>query len=127
MASSLDAVESVLQVYLANDNAAVQHLPSVLTALNSAEYARSPHLRKFCARLNALIHAKEAAPRWAGVLIAQHAFRLNKDAVLDNAHAWVTAVLPLLSVRAFLLSGPHAQTSIAKRASCSLEGLDCTS
>ncbi|KZW03784.1 hypothetical protein EXIGLDRAFT_663068 [Exidia glandulosa HHB12029] len=94
---ALDPLEHVLQVLLANDNAAVQHLPTVLTSLSSPDYARSQHLRKFCTRVNALIHAKEPAPRWAGILIAEHAFRLNKDAVLDSAQAWVTAVLPLLS------------------------------
>lgn len=97
--SAPDALELVLQVHLANDNSAVQHLPTVLASLNSPDYARSQHLRKFCTRLNALVHAKDPAPRWSGILIAEHAFRLNKDAVLDHAQSWVTVVLPLLSVR----------------------------
>ncbi|EJD53473.1 hypothetical protein AURDEDRAFT_79907, partial [Auricularia subglabra TFB-10046 SS5] len=92
-----DTLEHILQVHLANDTAAVVQLPSTLQALSSPEYGRSPHLRKFCTRLHALIHSKEPAPRWAGMVIAQHCFALNKEAMLDHAHGWVTVVLPLLS------------------------------
>lgn len=92
-----DTLEHVLQVHLANDTAAVAQLPSTLQALGSPEYGRSPHLRKFCTRLHALIHSKEPAPRWAGMVIAQHCFALNREAMLDHAHGWVTVVLPSLS------------------------------
>ncbi|KAJ3551411.1 hypothetical protein NM688_g4721 [Phlebia brevispora] len=94
---SNNPLKILLQLQLATDSSAVQHLPSVLSSLNPQVLQPSSHTQKWTARVNSLIHSKDAGARWAGLCIAQQTSIFSKALMLECAQGWVTVVLPLLS------------------------------
>ncbi|KAI0065940.1 hypothetical protein BV25DRAFT_1613288 [Artomyces pyxidatus] len=87
----------LLQSQLASDSLAVLHLPYVLPTLSPQHLLPSPHLQKWIARLNSLIHSKDPGARWAGLVLATKTSVLSKSIMMEHAQSWIGAALPLLS------------------------------
>ncbi|KAI0774417.1 rRNA processing/ribosome biogenesis-domain-containing protein [Fomes fomentarius] len=87
----------LLQVQLASDAFAVLHLPFVLETLTRQDLLPSAHTEKWIARVNALIHSKDPAAKWSGLCIAYQTATYSKDIMLECAHTWVGAAMPLLN------------------------------
>ncbi len=96
---STHPLKALLQLQLASDAYAVLHLPYILDSLNSEALRPSQHTQKWSTRVNSLIHSKDAGARWAGLCIAFNTSFFSRDLMLECAQSWVTAVVPLLSVR----------------------------
>ena len=92
-------LKSLLQVQLASDASAVQHLPYTLNALAPSHLAPSAHTSKWTSRVNALIHARDMGARWAGLCLAYATASHSKALLLECAQSWVGAAMPLLVVR----------------------------
>ncbi|CAK5275479.1 unnamed protein product [Mycena citricolor] len=90
-------LKALLQLQLGSDSYAVLHLPYILDSLTAENFAPSPHLTKWTARINSLLHAKTADARWAGLCLAQKSGILAKPILLEYAQSWIGSVLPLLS------------------------------
>jgi|SRR5712671_2581122 len=96
---SVHPLKTFLQFQLASDNAAILNLPYVIQYLSHQHLQPSPHLQKWLARINSLIHSKDPGARWAGLSIACQSSILSRELMLENAKGWVSAALPLFSVR----------------------------
>ncbi len=96
---STHRLKVLLQVQLASDAYAVLHLPFVLEALTKQDLLPSAHTEKWIARVNALIHSKDPAAKWSGLCLAYQTATFSKDIMLEYAHNWVGAAMPLLIVR----------------------------
>lgn len=92
-------LKTFLHIQLASDNAAVLNLPHVIRFLSPQHLQPSPHLQKWMMRINALIHSKEPGACWAGLTIACQTSLLSRQVMLEGARSWVSAALPLFSVR----------------------------
>jgi hypothetical protein len=92
-------LKTFLHIQLASDNAAVLNLPHVIRFLSPQHLQPSPHLQKWMTRINALIHSKEPGACWAGLTIACQTSLLSRQVMLESARSWVSAALPLFSVR----------------------------
>ncbi|EPQ59104.1 hypothetical protein GLOTRDRAFT_103172 [Gloeophyllum trabeum ATCC 11539] len=90
-------LKAFLQLQLASDSSAVLHLPSVFSALSPDSFSPSPHLQKWTARVNSLVHAQDFGARWAGLCLAYRTAVLSKPVMLECAHSWIGAALPMLS------------------------------
>lgn len=88
----------LLNIHLASDASAVLHLPFILNAITPGYLEPSPHLSKWTARIQALLHSKEPGGRWAGLVLAQKTAIISQTLLLENGQSWVGVVLPLLSV-----------------------------
>ncbi|KAI0050180.1 hypothetical protein FA95DRAFT_1555880 [Auriscalpium vulgare] len=86
-----------LQAHLASDASAVLYLPNVLPALLPHHFDASSHLQKWIARVNSLIHAKDAGARWAGLSLATQTSIMSRPLMMENAQSWTGAAMPLLS------------------------------
>jgi len=96
---SVHPLKTFLHLQLASDNAAVLNLPYVIRFLSAQHLLPSPHLQKWTTRINALIHSKEPGACWAGLIIACQTSLLSRQVMLESARSWVSAALPLFSVR----------------------------
>jgi hypothetical protein len=96
---SVHPLKTFLHIQLASDNAAVLNLPHVIRFLSAQHLQPSPHLQKWMTRINALIHSKEPGACWAGLTIACQTSLLSRQVMLESARSWVSAALPLFSVR----------------------------
>lgn len=99
MSDSVHPLKTVLQLQLASDSAAVLNSPYVIQFLSPRHLQPSPHLQKWITRINSLIHSKDPGARWAGLSIACQTAIFSRELLLENARSWVSAALPLLSVR----------------------------
>jgi rRNA processing/ribosome biogenesis len=99
MSDSVHPLKTFLHLQLASDNAAVLNLPYVIRFLSPQHLQPSPHLQKWMARINSLIHSKDPGACWAGLSIACQTSLLSREVMLENARSWVGAALPLFSVR----------------------------
>jgi len=96
---SVHPLKTFLQLQLASDNAAVLSLPYLIQFLSPQHLQPSTHLQKWATRINSLIHSKDPGARWAGLAIACRTSVLSRELMLENARSWVSAALPLFSVR----------------------------
>ena len=96
---SVHPLKTFLHIQLASDSAAVLNLPHVIRFLSAQHLQPSPHLQKWMMRINALIHSKEPGACWAGLTIACQTSLLSRQVMLESARSWVSATLPLFSVR----------------------------
>jgi hypothetical protein len=96
---SVHPLKTFLQLQLATDGAAVQNLPYVVQFLSLQHLQPSSHVQKWASRINSLIHSKDPGARWAGLSIACQTSVLSRELMLENARGWVSATLPLFSVR----------------------------
>ncbi|KAF9028466.1 hypothetical protein BDZ89DRAFT_1066113 [Hymenopellis radicata] len=87
----------VLQLHVATDVAAAQNLPYLLDVLSSQCLAPSPHLPKWTARINSLLHSKQVHGRWAGLCLAHKTSLHSKSVMIENAQNWLGIALPNLS------------------------------
>ena len=92
-------LQTFLQLQLASDNTAVLNLPYLIQFLSPQHLQPSPHLQKWVTRINSLIHSKDPGARWAGLSVACRTSILSRELMLENARSWVSAALPLFSVR----------------------------
>lgn len=99
MSDSVHPLKTFLHLQLASDNAAVLNLPYVIRFLSPQHLQPSPHLQKWMARINSLIHSKDPGACWAGLSIACQTSLLSREVMLESARSWVGAALPLFSVR----------------------------
>ncbi|KDQ64330.1 hypothetical protein JAAARDRAFT_27954, partial [Jaapia argillacea MUCL 33604] len=94
---SLHDLKALLQLQLASDGSAVLHLPFVLESLTSSSFSPNPHLQKWTARVNSLIHSQDPGGRWAGLSLAHRTSVLSKPLMLESAQSWIGAALPMLA------------------------------
>jgi rRNA processing/ribosome biogenesis len=99
MSDSVHPLKTFLQLQLASDNAAVLNFPYVIQFLSPQHLQPSPHLQKWLTRINSLVHSKDPGARWAGLSIACQTAIFSRELLLENSRGWVSAALPLLSVR----------------------------
>ncbi|KAF8917822.1 rRNA processing/ribosome biogenesis-domain-containing protein [Mucidula mucida] len=97
MENFTDALKVVLQLHVATDVAAAQNLPYVLDVLSPQSLAPSPHLPKWTARINSLLHSKQVHGRWAGLCLAHRTSLHSKSIMIENAQNWLGIALPNLS------------------------------
>ncbi|KAF6762174.1 rRNA processing/ribosome biogenesis-domain-containing protein [Ephemerocybe angulata] len=90
-------LKSLLQLQLASDSSSVAHLPYILNTLNEDCFAPNPHLAKWSARINSLLHSKDAGARWTGLCIAHKSSLTSKTFMLESAAVWLPVVIPMLS------------------------------
>lgn len=95
----MHALEAILQLHVATDQAAIAHLPFVISNLAHDALQSSSHLPKWIARINSLIVSKNAGSRWAGLCLALQTSILNKEILKECSQNWVSICLPMLSVR----------------------------
>ncbi|KAI0352983.1 hypothetical protein OH77DRAFT_1427754 [Trametes cingulata] len=95
MASS-HRLKDLLQIQLASDSYAVLHLPFVLESLSKEDFQPSAHTQKWIARVNSLIHSKDAGAKWSGLCLAFQTAIFSKSIMLECAQGWVAAAMPLL-------------------------------
>lgn len=95
-------LKNLLQFHLASDSSTVFHLPLISSSLTPEAFSPSSHLSKWTTRVNSLIHAKDPGARWAGICLALQTASLSKDMMLECAQGWITIVLPMLSVSAYI-------------------------
>lgn len=103
--SSMDPashLKYLLQTQLATDSSAVRYLPYCLSTLTVECLLPSAHLAKWTTRILALFHSKDAGARWAGLCLAHKSSILSQKIMIDCAQSWITVVLPMLSVGAFV-------------------------
>lgn len=93
-------LRALLHTQTASDTQAVENVKYALTVLSEEALQPSPHLPKWTTRLLALLHAREPSARWAGLCLALRTAQLSQPVMIEFAQAWITATLPLLSVRA---------------------------
>ncbi|KAJ3575808.1 hypothetical protein NP233_g842 [Leucocoprinus birnbaumii] len=91
------SLKSLLNIHLASDTSAVLHLHFILNTLTVESLAPSPHLPKWTARVQSLLHSRDAGGRWAGLVLAQKTAILSQELLLENGQTWVGVALPLLS------------------------------
>lgn len=94
----MHVLESLLQNQLASDQAAVQHLPTILTSVSASDLLPSSHTHKWTTRIHSLINSKVYGAKWAGLSIARKTANLNRDLLVECAQGWIANALPLLSV-----------------------------
>ena len=92
-------LKTLLQLHLASDISSASHLSHALTVLDDQCLLPSPHLSKWTARINSLLHSKEACGRWAGLCLAYRTSECSKALMIEYAQGWLIVALPLLSVR----------------------------
>lgn len=92
-------LKTLLQIHLASDISAANHLPNVLVFLNEECFLPSPHLVKWTTRINSLLHSKDSYGRWAGLCLACQTSRYSKEIMIEYAQGWLSVAIPLLSVR----------------------------
>lgn len=88
----------LLNIHLVSDASAALNLPFILSTLSPDSLGPSPHLSKWIARVQALLHSRGPEGRWAGLVLAQKTATLSQTLLLENAQAWIAVALPLLSV-----------------------------
>jgi hypothetical protein len=93
-------LQTFLQLQLASDSSAVLHLPHLLKYLTSESFLPSPHIQKWTARVNSLVHSKDSGSRWAGLCLAHKTCTLSKSIMIECAQSWLSVALPILSVGA---------------------------
>ncbi|KAI0375789.1 hypothetical protein BV20DRAFT_984840 [Pilatotrama ljubarskyi] len=89
-------LKDLLQIQLASDAYAVLHLPFVLESLSREDFHPSPHTQKWIARVNSLIHSKDAGAKWSGLCLAFQTAVFSRAIMLECAQSWVAAAMPLL-------------------------------
>jgi len=99
MDSTAHPLKTLLQIHLASDISAANHLPNVLVFLNEECFLPSPHLVKWTTRINSLLHSKDSYGRWAGLCLACQTSRYSKEIMIEYAQGWLSVAIPLLSVR----------------------------
>jgi hypothetical protein len=99
MSDSVHPLKTFLHLQLASDKDAVLNLPYVVRFLSPQHLQPSPHLQKWMSRINSLIHSKDPGACWAGLAIAYQTSLLSREVMLESARSWVSAALPLFSVR----------------------------
>ncbi|KAF9453001.1 hypothetical protein P691DRAFT_802381 [Macrolepiota fuliginosa MF-IS2] len=95
--SEYHPLKTLLNIHLASDASTVLHLPFILDAITPGSLNPSPHLSKWTARIQALLHSKDPGGRWAGLVLAQKTGILSQTLLLENGQSWVGVALPLLS------------------------------
>ncbi|KZT13037.1 uncharacterized protein LAESUDRAFT_754063 [Laetiporus sulphureus 93-53] len=90
-------LKSLLQLQLGSDASAVLHLPFVLETINPDILSPSPHTHKWTARINYLLHSKDAGARWAGLSLALRTAICSKAMMMECAQSWLGVALPSLS------------------------------
>ncbi|KAI0939408.1 hypothetical protein AcW1_004463 [Taiwanofungus camphoratus] len=90
-------LKALLQLQLASDSYAVLHLPYVLDSITSDYFLPSAHTQKWTARINSLLHSKDAGARWSGLCIAFQTALCSRTLMMECAQSWVGVALPLLS------------------------------
>lgn len=98
-------LDVLLQSYFATDEGIVQHLPAILDSLSPSLFERSAQFTKWTNRINALLHSKQPAPRWAGLVLAHQTSLHSREIMVDNAQGWISVALPIISVREHVLHG----------------------
>lgn len=92
-----DLLNTLLQIQLASDSAAVSNLPYVLESLNFQCFLTS-HLQKWTARVNSLLRSKDAGARWAGLCLAHRTSFYSKEIMIEYGHSWIGVAIPILTV-----------------------------
>ena len=99
----MQTLESIVQLQLATETTSVFHLPMVLESLTEEHFhsqqQQSAGRTKWIARINSLLHSKEAPGRWAGACLARRTAVVSREVLLECASAWIGVVLPWFSVR----------------------------
>ncbi|EJD01578.1 uncharacterized protein FOMMEDRAFT_142163 [Fomitiporia mediterranea MF3/22] len=95
--ASADLLQTFLHFHLATDASSVTNLPSVISGLSSDSLETSSHSPKWINRVNALIHSREPAARWAGITLALQTSKLSSNVLISSAEGWVPIILPILS------------------------------
>ncbi|KAJ3757971.1 rRNA processing/ribosome biogenesis-domain-containing protein [Lentinula raphanica] len=90
-------LKALLNVHLASDASAVTHLPYIVDLLCAEQFSPSPHLPKWTARLNSLLHSKDNGARWAGLCLAYKTSLYSKSTLLECAQSWLSIAIPILS------------------------------
>ncbi|GJJ07200.1 hypothetical protein Clacol_001400 [Clathrus columnatus] len=90
-------LETILQLNVATDQAAVTHLPFVVSVLTAETFKISSCIPKWVARINSLFTSKHTGARWAGLCLALQTGILNKDILKECSQNWISICLPLLS------------------------------
>lgn len=94
---AMDFLQTCLQLHLTTDESAVYNVQHIIFTL-SPHHLESAHAPKWMNRVNALIRARDAGARWAGLVLALQTSRLSRTLLLNSAQTWMTAVLPILLV-----------------------------
>ncbi|KAI0033323.1 rRNA processing/ribosome biogenesis-domain-containing protein [Vararia minispora EC-137] len=86
-----------LQHHLATDPSAVTNIPYLISVLTPEALAPSVHTQKWTARISTLLHAKDSAAHWAGLVLALRTACLSRSLLLEHAQSWLGVTLPILS------------------------------
>jgi hypothetical protein len=100
-------LRAILHAQVASDKQAAENLRYTLVALSKETLAPSSHLQKWTARLSSLLYSREPFARWAGLSLALRTSELSKSIMIECAQTWITATLPLLSVRGIAYNTCH--------------------
>jgi hypothetical protein len=102
---AMGSLDILLHSYFTNDERVVQHLPAIIDSLEPSNFGSTAQNSKWTNRINALLHAKQPASRWAGLVLAHHTSLHSKDIMVDQAQSWLAIALPIISV-SFLFHFP---------------------
>jgi hypothetical protein len=92
-------LKALLQLQLASDSSSALFLPYIADTLTADCFKPSPHLQKWIARVNSLLHSKDQGGRWAGLTLAHITCGYSKEILMENGQSWLGIALPLLTVR----------------------------
>ncbi|KAG9075307.1 hypothetical protein FRC06_010161 [Ceratobasidium sp. 370] len=97
MSGAKHPLELVLQNHLGTDSAALTHLSEVLPVLKQLgifDTANSGVLGKWNARINSLLHSREASSRWVGLVLAKYTATSSRHILVENAQGWKAEPFP---------------------------------
>ncbi|QRV87275.1 rRNA processing/ribosome biogenesis [Ceratobasidium sp. AG-Ba] len=97
MSSTKHPLELVLLNHLGTDDAALAHLSEIILVLGQPgifDSANSGVLGKWNARISSLLHSREAASRWVGLVLAKHTAEASRNILIENAQGWKTDPFP---------------------------------
>jgi hypothetical protein len=92
-------LKTLLQVHLATDVSSAYHIPFILRALNKQCFLVNTLTPKWIIRVNALLHSKTPAGRWAGLCLAWKTAIINEEITIQQGHSWLTVSQHLICVR----------------------------
>ncbi|KAF5390544.1 hypothetical protein D9757_002613 [Collybiopsis confluens] len=90
-------LKALLSFHLASDSSAIAHLPDIIDLISAQHFSHSSHTTKWTARINSLLHSKEAGARWAGLCLAHRTSVCSKTLMVECAQSWLGVTIPILS------------------------------
>ncbi|KAL0949320.1 hypothetical protein HGRIS_009395 [Hohenbuehelia grisea] len=97
MADQIHILRTLLQIQLASDSSAVEHLPYTLSHLSKNAFDPSPHLSKWISRVTSLMRSNESGARWAGFCLAYQTSIYSKELMIEYAQGWIGIALPAIA------------------------------